>query len=97
MLMEVFFHVMVPNMTQCTRGMFTFRTHFFTHGVTFHFRGVLDPISPTATLSDLAPLKASLMHCNFTLAEPLSPGAKNRSINVTQLPDSGAMFEFMSV
>ena len=31
--------------------------------------GVLDPLPATAIPPDHPPLKASLMHCNFTLAE----------------------------
>ena len=42
MLLKALVTVMVHNMIQCAHGMLTFHIHFFTHGVTFHHRGVLD-------------------------------------------------------
>ena len=41
--MEVLVPVRVPDMTQCTHGMLTFHTHFFTYGETCHLVGRVRP------------------------------------------------------
>ena len=77
MLMEALVPVMLPSMTQCRHGMLTFHTHLFTHGVTFHLRWsnfsphgrVISLLVPLPSPPTSPPLKAALMHCNFTLAE----------------------------